>query len=536
MPVPLLIFDNPSAGDRDMRLTARFLVRALMIGLVFAGPMHSTTAHADLAKRPGYQQPVSGLHPGYDIEQARPDGFEPQAGAMAFSPDGRFLAVSSFQANNVWGVIQEPNGTLYVLENPTAKDTTKMKVHTISDQLFHPLGACWLEDALYVLERDEISKWTDTDNDGVPDKKTSFASGWVSDNFHHFSFGLPYKDGYFYAALSTTLHLSKEEKQTLEGEFIGGNAPNPEHRGTVMKVNAKTGEIQYIAGGLRTPNGIGLGPKNIVLAPDNQGDWKPANMIYVVQGGEFFGKYNSTAKHVFMPEGGVPSLFAEKEMTWPAIWLPQNEIGNSPSATLLIPDDKPFAGQVLLADITQGAIHRVYMQEVDGVWQGAAFRHSMGFEAGPNRLEWGPDGCLYVGGLGTGKGNWGWNEKKFGLQRLRVNGKSVLEFEKIETTKDGFRVSFTKPVPKEQLTNPDNWLIDGWTYVFRPRYGGPKEEQYQVKPSAVRVADDGKSAELVIEDRRENFVYHLRIDATTAQGEKMWSPESWVTFRKAPKE
>ncbi|MFN3166701.1 MAG: hypothetical protein ACE37H_06515 [Phycisphaeraceae bacterium] len=518
-----------------MRLTARLFTRALTIGLLLAGSASAGDASADLKKRPGYQMHVEGVHPGWSIEQARPDDFLPQSGALAFSPDGRFLAISSFEARNVWGVIEEPNGTLYVLENPTAKDTAKIKVHTISDQLFHPLGAAWIDDGLFVLERDEVSKWTDTDGDGIPDKKQTFASGWISDNFHHFSFGLAYRDGFLYGALSTTLHMSKEERETLEGPFIGGNAPNPPHRGCVMKVDAKTGEIQWIAGGLRTPNGVGLGPEDILLVPDNQGDWKPANMIYVVEGGEFLGKYNSTSKHVFMPDGGVPSLFHEKEMTWPAVWLPQNEIGNSPSATLTIPDDQPFAGQVLLADITQGAIHRVYMQEVDGVWQGTAFRFTMGLEAGPQRLAWGPDGCLYVAGHGAGQGNWGWNNKKYGLQRLRPTGETAFEFEKIETTQDGFRVSFTKPVPKDQLRNLDNWLIDAWTYVFRPRYGGPKEEPHKVTPTAVRVADDGKSAELVVGDRRENFVYHIRIDATTAEGEAMWSPEAWLTFRKAPK-
>lgn len=518
-----------------MRSTVFF---AVLLGLGLTALTGPTTA--DLEKRPGYQRPLAALHPGYDLEQARPDAFLPQTGAMAFSPNGKFFAITSFQANNVFKVIEEPNGKLYVLENVTSKDTSKIKVHTVSDQLFHPLGAIWLDSGLYILERDELSKWTDSDGDGIPDKKTTFASGWISDNFHHFSFGLGYHNGYFYGALSTTLHMSKEEKETFKGQFIGGNAPNPPHRGCVMKISEKTGEIEWIAGGLRTPNGVGTGPGGIVLVPDNQGDWKPANMIYVVKGGEFFGKYNNTGSHINMPEGGVPSLFHEKEMTLPAIWLPQNEIGNSPSATLLIPEGKPFAGQVLSADITQGAVHRIFMQEVDGQWQGAAFRHSMGFEAGPNYLAWGPDGCLYVGGHGAGNGNWGWlNPKtqertKYGLQRLRLNGKTAFEFEKIEATKDGFKVSFTKPVPKEQLVEVKNWYIDAYTYIFRPRYGGPKEGLHQVTPSAIRVSEDGKSAELVIENRKPNYIYHIRIDATTAEGEKMWSPEAWVTFHKAP--
>ena len=521
-----------------MRL--QMVLLSALTSLAFVGQLAHAQADSDkprgIERRPGHQQHVKGVHPGYTIEQARPDDFEPQTGAMAFSPDGKFLAIGTFHPMNAHIDLDEPNGTLYILENPTAKDTGKMVVHKVDDQLFSPLGACWLDDALFVLERNEISKWTDGDGDGIPEKKESFASGWISDNFHHFSFGLPHHDGYLYGALSTTLHLTPEERRSVKGKIISHNSPNPEHRGCLMKVDAKTGEIEWIAGGLRTPNGVGTGPDGIVLIPDNQGDWKPANMIYVAKGGEFFGKYNNTeATTDFYPEGGVPSLFSEKEPTPPAIWLPQNEIANSPSATLLIPDGHLFAGQVLMADVTQGAIHRVFMEEVDGTWQGAAFRHSMGLEAGPNRLAWGPDGCLYVAGIGQGSGNWGWSGKKFGLQRMRLSGESAFEFEKIQATKDGFRVSFTRPVPKDQLADKRNWRIDGWTYVPRPQYGGPKSEQYQVRPSAIRVAEDRKSVELVIKDLRPNFVYHIRTDPTSDKGEKMWSCESWVTFHKAPK-
>ena len=505
--------------------------------LIFFMMVPQSLADNEIAKRPGYQQPLDLAHPMWSVEQARPKDFQPQAGAIAFSPDGRFLAVASFHPAKSKDrvVIDEPNGTLYILENPTAKNPEDIVVHDLGVQTFYPLGACWLDEGLYIAERNEISKWTDTDSNGLPDKKQTFASGWISDNFHHFTFGLPYHDGYFYTGLSTSLRLTPEEKESLVGKLIADNAPNPEYRGCVLKIDAKTGEIEPIAGGLRAPNGVGLGPGGIVLCPDNQGDWKPANGIYVAKGGEFFGKFNDTeATTDFYPDGGEPSLHSDKEPTPPAVWLPQNEVGNSPSATLLIPDDMPFAGQVLVADVTQGAIQRVFMEEVDGIWQGAAFRHTMGLEAGPNDLAWGPDGCLYVGHIGLGTGNWGWRTTRFGLQRLRPTDKSALEFEKIQATKDGFHVSFTKPVPNEQLSDKNNWLIDAYTYTPRPEYGGPKQDNHQPKVTALRVADDGKSVELHIPDRKPNYVYHIRIDAKTADGEPMWSPESWVTFHKAP--
>ena len=492
----------------------------------------------EIEKRPGYQQPLEAIHPGYQIEQARPKEFKPRVGCLTFSPDGKYLAVCSFPPSKEYDIITEPTGTLYILENPTAKDPEDIIVHDMGTRLFNPLGARWLESGLYISERDQISQWTDDDADGLPEKMQTFVSGWISDNYHHFTFGLPYKDGHFYAALSTSLNLTPEAKKSLKGKIVGGNAPNPEYRGCVMKVSEKTGEIEWLAGGTRTPNGVGFGPDGILLVPDNQGDWKPSNCIYVVKGGEFLGKYNDTkATTIFYPDGGVPSMFSDKKPTPPAIWLPQNEIGNSPSATLLIPKGKPFAGQVLVADVTQGAIHRVFMEEVDGVWQGAAFRHTMGFEAGPNDITWGPDGCLYVGHIGFGPGSsgrWGWKLKKFGFQRLRPTGKTAFEFEKIEATADGFRVTFTQPVQPDLLSDVSNWLIDAWTYIDRPQYGGPKHDNHVVSPTKVIASPDGKTAELVVSNRKSNYVYHIRIDAISRDGEKMWSPESWFTFHKAP--
>ena len=527
------------------------LLTPLMALLTIAGL--ATTAFAEDG-RPGDGQPLAKAHPSWTVESARPAEWEPRVGAIAWSPDGKYLAVLTFNPGRT-GANGNFNGQLQILENATAKDTTKIKKTTVSEELILPLGAYWLEEGLFVLERHELSKWTDQDGDGIPETKDTHASGWISVNFHDFSFGLGYHDGYLYGALSTSLHINKEERETAvanpddpiagvlgknrqgEPNTRGGNAPCHEFRGCVMKVSVETGEIEWIAGGLRTPNGVGTGPGGIVLAPDNQGDFKPSNGIYVAKGGEFFGKYNATFSHINMPDGGVPSMFSEKEPTPPAIWLPQNEIGNSPSATLLIPEGKPFAGQVLSADLTQGAIHRVFMEEVDGTWQGVVFRHTMGLECGPNDIKWGPDGCLYVGGTGNGGGGgWGWGKTLYGLERLRPTGKTAFEYEKIETTKDGFRVTFTEPVKAGQLAELKNWEVTAWTYVATPFYGGPKREEHSANVTAVKVADDNKSAELIVDGRRPNYVYHIRIDATSAKGEPMWSPEAWLTFHKAPKE
>jgi len=123
----------------------------------------------------------------------------------------------------------------------------------------------------------------------------------------------------------------------------------------------------------------------------------------------------------------------------------------------------------------------------------------------------------------------------FGLERLAPTGETAFEYEKGEATKDGFRVSFTEPVKEGQLEKLANWDVTAWTYVATPFYGGPKREEHKANVAGIKVADDRKSAELIVDGRRPNYVYHIRIDATSEKGEKMWSPETWYTFHKAPK-
>jgi sugar lactone lactonase YvrE len=484
--------------------------------------------------RPGAGQPLDKVHPSFTIEQARPNEFQPNVGAMAFLPDGK-LALTTFPPKNNGVFRDETNGSLFVITNPTEKDTGKLNVVKIADDLHDPLGMCWHDGALYVADRNEVSKWTDTDDDGIPDKRASFASGWISDNYHHFTFGLPYYDGHFYLTLSTNITFSKMIKEeNIEGEIVGLNGPNPAHRGSLLKINAKTGEWSPVSGGLRTPNGVSIGPKGVVLIPDNQGAFRPASGIYAGKQGAYFGHENNTAATSdFYPEGGVPADFSDQPVTPPAVYLPQNEASNSPAQMIIIPEGQPHAGQMLMAEITLGGLRRVCLQEVDGVWQGAVFRHSQGFEAGLNRLAWGPDGALYVGGMGGG-GNWGWRGKRFGLQRMVSTGETAFEFDKIEATAEGFRVSFTKPVSKDQLADLSKWAIDAWTYKPVATYGGPKIDLHTADPTKAVVSDDRLSVELTVPDRKADYVYHLRTDPTSDDDDTMWSPEAWFTFHNAP--
>ncbi|KLD31586.1 hypothetical protein TB15x_23470, partial [Xanthomonas perforans] len=107
---------------------------------------------------------------------------------------------------------------------------------------------------------------------------------------------------------------------------------------------------------------------------DNQGAWLPANKLVNVKQDRFFNHYTNPA-----------GQFDQNPVTPPVVWIPQNEIGNSPSTPIMLKDG-PFAGQMMFGDVTYGGLQRAFLEKVDGEFQGAVFRHSAGFEVGVNRV------------------------------------------------------------------------------------------------------------------------------------------------------
>ncbi|MDT9071498.1 hypothetical protein, partial [Escherichia coli] len=72
------------------------------------------------------------------------------------------------------------------------------------------------------------------------------------------------------------------------------------------------------------------------------------------------------------------------------------------------------------------------------------FPFRSGFQSGVNRLTFGPGGSLYVGETNRGWGSLG--GKPYGLQRLVFTGEVPLEIVAMKLTRDGFDLTFTKPL------------------------------------------------------------------------------------------
>ncbi|MFB7292308.1 family 16 glycoside hydrolase [Actinacidiphila glaucinigra] len=459
---------------------------------------------------PGDGLPLTSVNPGYTLTDLRPAGFEPQVSAMDWLPGGR-LAVTT------WGGSSVDEGAVYVLDHVTG-DTGPEQVtyKKIAGGLKEPMGVKYVDGKLYVSEKHQLTELSDLEGENTASEIRKVAEWPYGGNFHEFAFGLLYEDGNFYLNLSVAINY-------------GGATTDPQpaaNRGSTIKVNKKTGKVSYLAGGLRTPNGIGRGPEGELFVTDNQGGWLPASKLVHIKQDRFFNHYTN-------PDGP----FDDRTVTKPVLWLPQNEIANSPSTPMLLKKG-PYAGQLLFGDVTYGGIQRADLEKVDGEYQGAVFRHTQGLEAGITRISTGPDGAIYAGGLGA-DGNWGQEGKlRFGLQKLTPNGKSVFDIKTMRATRDGFELTYTKPLSEETAARLTSgaYSVEQWRYVPTPAYGGPKVDEEELPVAAARISDDRRKVRITVPGLKTDRVVHVRSPRpfASADGEQLWSTEAWYTLNARP--
>ncbi|MFD3540246.1 ricin-type beta-trefoil lectin domain protein [Streptomyces sp. NPDC058662] len=458
---------------------------------------------------PGDGLPLTGVHPNYTLTNLRPSGFQPQVSAMDWLPDGR-LAVTT------WGGSNNTAGEVYLLGNVTGSTGPgQVTVKKVASGLKEPMGVKYVDGKLYVSQKHELTELNDTNGDEVTDQYRRVATWPFGGNFHEFAFGLLHRDGFFYLNLSVSINY-------------GGATTDPQpaqNRGTTIKVNKQTGEVSYVAGGLRTPNGIGWGPEGDIFVTDNQGGWLPSSKLVHVKQGRFFNHYTN-------PDGP----FDSQPVTKPVLWLPQNEIANSPSTPLQLTEG-PFAGQMLFGDVTYGGIQRGFLEKVGGEYQGAVFRLTQGLEAGVTRISVGPDGALYAGGLGAG-GNWGQEGKlSHGLQKLTPNGSSAFDIRAMRAVPGGFALDYTQPLSTATATDlAKRYKIKQWRYAPTADYGGPKIGEETLTAQSATLSADRKTVTLGIPGLKADRVVHIRSPRpfSSSAGETLWSTEAWYTLNQLP--
>jgi hypothetical protein len=409
--------------------------------------------------------------------------------AFDFFPDGR-AAVSTL-GGDVWIV------------SGIDENLTKLHWRRFATGLYQAVGLKIIDGQIYVLGRDQITRLHDLNGDGEAD---------FYQNFNNASIVTERQD-------ECNLGLETD----AEGNFYftkAGAGVTPDrlhaHTGTMLKV-PKSGEgIEVIATGLRSSNGLAIGPNGEIVCGDNEGTWSPASRINLIKRGGFYGQME-TAHRTPPP----------KDFDQPIVWLPRS-FDTSPSGLLWAPRDWGLLGGHLLAmSYGQSSLYHVMSEEVDGVTQGAVFKLPLRFASGCMRGRFNPvDGQLYVCGL---KG-WQTNAGNDGsLQRVRFTGKGIVMPVEFHAARNGLFITFTEALDRKAAVDPQHWAVERWNYKWQNKYGSPefslidpkKPKHDEVLVEEAHLSSDGKTVWLRCEDLKPVMQMKIQYKIRDASGKDL---------------
>lgn len=193
----------------------------------------------------------------------------------------------------------------------------------------------------------------------------------------------------------------------------------------------------------------------------------------------------------------------------------------------------PFEDQMFLGDYTQSILMRATTEQVNGVWQGACYPFREGLSTGILNVEFTPGGNLLCGGT-----NRGWpvrGIKAFALERVQWSGKMPFEIKRVTIAPKGFDISFTKPVDTVTGQATASFAISSFTHPYHAGYGGPEIDKRKSMIQSVRLADDGLSARVTIDNLEPGFVYEFDLAGIRSRdGDWLLHRNAYYTVNEVP--
>ena len=465
-------------------------------------------------------------------------------------PDDVVLEVGGLEVLENGGrvAVATRRGEVWIIDGAYDDPPFAARFTRFASGLHEPLGLQSREGALYTVQRSELTRLIDEDGDDAADLYETFCNRWgVSGNYHEFAFGPKFdREGNAWV--------------TLNVGFCGslGKSLVP-WRGWAVKITPE-GELQPVCGGLRSPNGIGMNAAGDMFYTDNQGDWVGTNKLSHLEPGDFHG-HPSTRRWYDAPDApggdapgtdpgipyGYPANFVPMHVAvehmpslkLPAVWFPYPDMGQSASDILCDTTGGkfgPFEGQLFVGDQMNVCVNRVFLEKVDGEYQGACFPFRTGFDCGVNRQCWGKDGSMFVGMTNRGWGSLG--RKPYGLQRLVWTGLTPFEVREMKARPDGFDLIFTRPLDAASAGNPGSYRMKSYTYLYHEPYGSPEIDTAELKIAGALVSADGLKVTLTVENLRVGYVHELTMPGVrdAQDGESLLHAEAYYTLNRIPKD
>lgn len=294
-----------------------------------------------------------------------------------------------------------------------------------------PIGIHIDDDGIFVLDRGQIYRLHDTNDDGEADFYENYAIDFGGyDRSHSHTFGLHrLADGSFnFTQRESILRTGTDRKTELQGW------------------------------GVRNCMGIGGSDEYFWVAPQ-EGTWTPASAILEVNQGEFYGLPTKDGKGgtiasalCYIPRGIDNSTGGMLEMT-SGKWGPLKgtHVGLSYGASmhyLILRDDK--------GDRPQGAVVPLEGEFLSGSMRGAFHPK---------------DGQLYL----VGMDGWGDYSVKDGcFHRVRYAGKPVYKPNGFRVHANGIRIDFATKLDRKHAEDLERYFAQAWNYEYARRYGSPE--------------------------------------------------------------
>ena len=314
--------------------------------------------------------------------------------------------------------------------------------------------------------------------------------------------------------------------------------------------------MEVYASGLRAPNGMTIGPGDVILVGDNQGHWMPSSKLNLVTRGGFYGMMPAAQRQLTLVKDGVETKVNPSDPAargnlplWdaaapiptgydqPIAWVPYG-VDNSSGGQVFVTSDKwgPFKGDALFESYGKCTLFHVMMEKIDGVTQAGMVQFPLKFDSGIMRARFNEkDGQLYVCGLR------GWQtsaSRDGGFYRVRYTGKPVRMPHDYSTHRNGVRITFTSPLNAGSATSADNWTAEQWNILYSGNYGSPElsaknpgqkgHDKLEIK--SIRMVD-AKTVFLETEELKPVDQFLLKFNIDSADGTTI-KEEMFTTIHK----
>jgi len=399
-------------------------------------------------------------------------------------PDGR-VAVSTCHGD-VWLVtVDEKAGTCSWQRFATG--------------LYHALGLKVIDGKVVVIERGQLTRLHDLNNDGEADFYECISNAWDTGSGEH--------------SYDTCLETDPQGNFYF---FKTGDTDTPTG-GSLIRVSKDGSKSEIFCTGFRHPIGMGMSPTGILTGADQEGNWMPATRIDEYKQGGFYGDMRAHHRKE-----------APKTFDPPLCWLPR-EVDNSAGGQAWVPKSTfgPLAGLPLHFSYGRCKPFVLLRQVCDnGMSQGGVADLGLKFLSGVCRGRFGADGNLYVCGLN------GWQTAAQAdgcLQRVRYTGKPLDVPVKMAVDGNAIRLTFSNTLDPKSVSGTENYKAAWWNYRWSGDYGSKRwkvsnpnaEGQDEFAPQSAKLLDDGKSVELRFEKLQPVMQMQVGYNLLTTEGRKV---------------